>query len=338
MQDIQAIEPVSAPWAWTPGDLDQTDNWIIQLDDRALEDIGAALATVKARGIGLGDISRQDFPLPTMARSLAAAKSLLSEGPGLCLVRGLPSTEYDRDDLAIILWGIGTHIGEAVTQSYRGDLVGDVMDMSHTGDTRRSYRSPRPLHMHVDPVDVVALLCVRRAKTGGTSVLTSGITVHNTILAERPDLMPALYRGYHYRASEASSTGQRPTTPYRVPVFAKLDGRLTCNFNDSPVRRSIANDAIDNDAKALEALDYLCATTAREDLVFRQNLEPGDLQFLNNRAVMHGRTAFDDYEDLELKRLMLRLWLRMPEWPELADHMIWHSGDHGRSLGVAPGG
>jgi len=45
-------------------------------------------------------------------------------------------------------------------------------------------------------------------------------------------------------------------------------------------------------------------------------LEPGDLQFLNNRTVMHGRTAFEDFDEIDRKRLMLRIWLKMPDWPD----------------------
>jgi hypothetical protein len=259
-----------------------------------------------------------------MEPDLATVRSLLTDGPGIGLIRGIPVDRYGRDDLAISLWGIGAHLGAGVSQSYRGELVGDVMDMSHTGDIRRSYRSPRPLDLHVDPVDVVGLLCLRRAREGGMSLVTSGLAVHNAILAERPDLLAALYRGYHYRHSEADSTGEPPTTSYRVPVFGTVGDRLICNFNASPIRRSFAEDDIENDATALEAFERFRTTAARDDLTYRMMLEPGDLQFLNNRAVLHGRTEFADYPQIERKRHMLRLWLTMPDWPAVTDEMKWH--------------
>ncbi|MDX1484364.1 MAG: TauD/TfdA family dioxygenase, partial [Alphaproteobacteria bacterium] len=287
-----------------------------------LEDIAAALAGVKGRGLALTDIAAEDFPLPSMAGQLAAVKALLGDGPGVALLRGLPVDRYGRDDLGLILWGIGTHIGTAMEQSYRGDMIGEVMDMSHTGDARRAYRSPRPLHLHTDSVDVAGLLCLRRAKTGGTSLITSSLAVHNAILAERPDLMAALYRGYHYRRSEASSSGEAPTTPSRIPVFGRSGDRLACFFNSFSIARALAEDDTERDPLALEAFELFTRTAARDDLLYRTMLEPGDLQFLNNRTVMHGRTAFEDFAELERKRLMLRIWLKMPEWGEPPDGMI----------------
>jgi hypothetical protein len=204
--ESSSYEPVSAPWVWTPAEMAERDDWIFPLSAAALEDIDSALSDIKRRGLAMESITAADFPLPSYATDLADIKSSLVGGSGMSLVRGLPVDRYDLDDLRLILWGIGTHIGLGAPQSFRGDMIGDVMDMSHTGDIRRSYRSPRPLYLHVDPIDIVGLLCTRQAKEGGMSLLTSALALHNTILAERPDLMPALYHGYHYSSTEASST------------------------------------------------------------------------------------------------------------------------------------
>jgi len=324
MDSITEIDPVAEPWVWSADELAARDDWVVRLDANALDDIATAFDGAKQRNLSLEVITAGDFPLPSMAHELSAVKQLLAHGPGLCLVRGLPVERYERDDLALILWGIGTHLGTGVSQSYRGDMIGDVMDMSHTGDIRRSYRSPRPLNLHVDPVDVVGLLCLRRAKSGGTSLITSSFAVHNAILAERPDLLPALYRGYHYRHSEAASLGGPATTPHRVSVFGRGEERLICNFNASPIGRSLAEDEIENDATALEAFEMFKNTAARDDLLCRMMLEPGDLQFLNNRTVMHGRTSFEDFHEIDRKRFMLRLWLKMPDWSDLPDNMKLH--------------
>jgi len=331
MDSLAQVSPVSETWVWNAAALSARDDWVLQVGPDVAGEIDAALAGVKRRGLPMEGIAAGDFPLPAFASSLSQAGRLLADGPGICLIRGLRVERHDRDDLALVLWGIGAHLGAGQAQSYRGDIVGDVMDMSHTGDTRRSYRSPRPLNMHVDPVDVVGLLCLRRAKAGGTSLVSSGLAVHNAILAERPDLLPALYRGYHYRHSEADSIGEAPTTPHRVPVFGRVGDRLICNFNASPISRSFAEDDIENDATAQEAFEYFKTTAAREDLVVSMMLEPGDLQLLNNRVVLHGRAEFEDHAEIARKRLLLRLWLRMPGWPAMTPEMKWHSGErHGR--------
>ncbi|MDH3240085.1 MAG: TauD/TfdA family dioxygenase, partial [Alphaproteobacteria bacterium] len=311
MERTSRIEPVAGPSLWSAEELAARGDWIIRVDAAALDDIAAALDGVKRRRIALADISAEDFPLPSMAAQLSAIKALLSDGPGVALIRGLPVDQYDQSDLGLMLWGIGAHIGTGVVQSYRGDLIGEVMDMTHTGDARRAYRSPRPLDLHTDSADIAALLCLRRAKSGGMSLITSSYAVHDAMLAERPDLMPYLYRGYHYQRSEADSSGESPTTPHRIPVFAESGGRLACFFNANSIERAIEAGNVEVEPAAVEAFELFDATAGRDDLLFRQMLEPGDLQFLNNRIVMHGRTAFEDFDELPRKRLLLRVWLKM---------------------------
>ena len=219
MNTTVAPQPVSAPCVWLGDELAAREDWIIRLKDEALGEIEAALARIKDRGIALKDVTSHDFSLPSMAHELPEIERLLSKGPGLCLLRGVPVDRYSREDIEIILWGIGTHVGAAITQSYRGDVIGEVMDMTHTGDTRRAYRSPLPLSFHIDSVDVTALLSLRRAKQGGMSLVASSFAIHNAILAERPDLMPALYRGYHCEHSEANDSGEDALTP---PPYSRV--------------------------------------------------------------------------------------------------------------------
>ena len=307
---------------WSAEELTARDDWIFPLDADALDDIATALDGVKRRHLAIEDITARDFPLPSMAAQLPAIKEKLTDGPGVFLVRGLPVDRYERDDLTVILSGIGAHIGTTAAQSSSGDMIVDVMDMSHTGDVRRVYRSPRPQHLHTDSIDVTGLLCTRRAKTGGTSLLTSSLAVHNAILAERPDLLSALYRGYHHRRSGLGSTGEPPLSAHRIPVFGKRGENLVCYFNAIPIGRALEEDNTEDDPVALEAFEVFKTTAAEDGLLYQRMLEPGDLLFLNNRTVMHGRTAFEDFEEVDRKRLMLRGWLKMPDWPDPPENMI----------------
>jgi hypothetical protein len=62
-------------------------------------------------------------------------------------------------------------------------------------------------------------------------------------------------------------------------------------------------------------------------------MQPGDMQFLNNHAILHARTAFEDHTEEDLKRHLLRIWVAFPAGkrrtlaPELADrYRIVESG------------
>ena len=107
-------------------------------------------------------------------------------------------------------------------------------------------------------------------------------------------------------------------------MFGRRVGKLTCYFNDISIGRSLSEDDIENDVAALEAFEVFKTTAARDGLLYRTMLEPGDLQFLNNRTVMHGRTAFEDFDEVDRKRLMLRLWLKMSDWPDSPENMTLH--------------
>ncbi len=59
----------------------------------------------------------------------------------------------------------------------------------------------------------------------------------------------------------------------------------------------------------------------------------GDIQFLNNRMIVHGRTDYQDAPELENRRHLLRLWIQVPPpvWPAMPARQIFHT-EEGRRL------
>ena len=170
--------------------------------------------------------------------------------------------------------------------------------------------------MHMDPVDVAGLLCIREAKKGGASRIVSSLTVHNEILGERPDLMEILYRGYRQRRRDHRRKGGPKLTDYLCPVFANVDGDIVCNYLPRPILLTEQEGLVAFTPDEKEALAILDRTAARDDLRIEMDFQPGDIQFVNNRHIMHGRADYEDHEELEQRRLLLRLWLTIPSWPK----------------------
>ncbi|MFT5439097.1 MAG: hypothetical protein ACI9MJ_000958 [Alphaproteobacteria bacterium] len=329
--------PISAPWAWSSADIASSDDWIYWISPDVLAEINQAVEGVKQRGIAFETVTRDDFPLPGLEADCAAMRRKLHEGRGFCLIKGVPVDGYDDDTLSLIHWGIGAHLGLGVSQSYRGDKIGHVTDMTHTGDTRRAYRSPGGLMMHVDPVDVVGLFCLRKARAGGESLISSSLAIYNAILAERPDLLEVLNRGYRYHHAEKEGIlDGKQTTDHRVPVFGACDGRIVCKYVPFTISRGVADGVLTHSPEEAEAFAFIDEVASRPDIRYEMDLEVGDIQYLNNRLVLHGRHDYQDFERLEEKRHMLRLWLKMEEWPALPQAMISRPGyDEQRSLPVA---
>ncbi len=59
----------------------------------------------------------------------------------------------------------------------------------------------------------------------------------------------------------------------------------------------------------VEALDLFDSLADDPALHLRMELQPGDIQLVQNHTLLHDRTAFDDWPEPERKRHLLRLWL-----------------------------
>jgi Taurine catabolism dioxygenase TauD, TfdA family len=74
-------------------------------------------------------------------------------------------------------------------------------------------------------------------------------------------------------------------------------------------------------------------------LQFETRLEPGEACFLNNYTVMHARSEFEDWEEPDKKRLMLRLWLDVERkaWPVVKEIHIYENIDGRSGIDPQPG-
>ena len=305
---------VGGPAAWH-GDLDWRQAGLVVLDAVQRDVVEAAWRGV--READLPDITQSSFPLLGMEGFFADLRARLMDGPGFVLIRGLDRARYSSDDLARIYTGFGAHLGHVVPQSGNGELLGHVMNIADLVDEDvRGYRTNQAMNMHSDGFDVVGLLCLRDARVGGASRICSAIAVHDRMAATRPDLLAVLYEGMRIRrmARDAERGNGYQVTPRAVPLFAPDGGGVSACVHVGQVRDAAANGAFAMSDVQREALDVLCALTASPEFYLEMDILPGDMQFLNNRLVLHGRAQFEDWPELERRRHLLRLWLMMPQW------------------------
>jgi hypothetical protein len=178
----------------------------------------------------------------------------------------------------------------------------------------------------------VALLCVRQAKSGGVSKICSSAAVHNVFLERRPDLLEVLFQDFW--RSRLGEESDKPETVYPLPIFGVRDGRFTSHYSLTYIEAAELVPGVPKlTAPQREAIDMLMALA--EELSFEMTLEPGDIQFLNSHTTYHGRTPFEDDKATGHDRLLLRLWLSMPNSRALpAGHeVLWDSIDAGARRG-----
>lgn len=307
---------------WTATELSRRDDWVFRFSPATLREFDERLAQVKARGLKIEDIRAGDFPLESLADDLDALREEIATGRGFVVMRGLDPDRYAIEDLTRIYWAIGAHLGVAMTQSYLGDMIGDIRDVSDEEPDprkRRGYRSGGAQPVHTDSCDIVAMLSIRLAKEGGESVLASAHTVHNIMLDNAPGLLRAFYDGFMLRGTDtdAAARGRPALFADRVPGYKFEHDWLNCFFVRGYVERAVKAGDVKLSAVEQAAVETFTGVSNNQEVCLRMLLEPGDMQFVNNRTMLHGRAHFEDHPEKERRRHLLRLWLAVPEWPRL---------------------
>ncbi len=328
VEEVGRVYPVEGLCAWRPAELVDETRYSTVLAPADVEEIDQAVRAASAAGMRAEDLeSEQDFLLPRFGRLLRRLRSDLEDGLGFCVLRGLPVDRYDVEELRLLIMGLLRHVGTPMRQDTKGTLIEAVTDrgLSYDDHRVRGYMTRAELTPHCDSGDVVGLLCVRQARMGGASRIASGASIYNALAAKTPEILEILFRGFRHNIRGNGPPGDDDVTRHRVPVFCSRDGRISIRYNframmtaeqlpgveplSEPERRAIAR-------VAELALD--------PDLCLEIMLRPGDLQLLDNHAVLHTRTAFEDHPDPRARRLMLRIWVNLPDGRALDDDFADH--------------
>jgi hypothetical protein len=323
---MNGIVPVEGPGAWLGSQIDYRAEGMHLLSTDEIAEIDAALGHLLSLGdVDFPEITPATFPLPTLGGWLAGLGDELRFGRGFLLLRGLPRERYSSDDIARIYAGLGAHIGALLPQSYLGELLGNVLDVSDIERQARGYHAGGAQRMHTDTCDIVSLLCLRAAKSGGISRIVSAAAVHNRLLETRPDLAATLYGDYVFRRMDLDAEFGDGRLVKRVVIFSHATGEFSCNISGSYPHRAVqAGDAVMT-PQQVEALEEVARISSSSEFYLDMNIGEGDIQFLNNRILLHGRTGYEDWPEVARRRHLLRLWLRVPSWPALPENQGVHS-------------
>lgn len=306
--------PVAGPSVWYGRDLQARTDWMFNFSANELVELDAAVRACRAGGTPLADISPAHFPLPLLGPRLETILGELLEGRGFAMLRGFPVERYSREEQAIAYMGIGAHLGRPRSQNAKGHLLGHVKDlgMDITDPKVRYYQTSRKLEYHTDSVDIVGLLCLKTAKTGGESFIASSMTLYNEILRRRPDLVPALFEPYPTDRRGEVPEGMKPW--FDMPIYHQHAGYLSCIY----VRQYIESaQQLFPEARRLrreqcEAMDLMDELLNDPQIHLSMAFLPGDMQFLHNHQILHSRNDFENWPEPARHRHLLRLWLAPP--------------------------
>ena len=296
MIDLPPRQDRAAAW-YGPALARRPDAWTVHLKTGHIDEMEAAVQTAMAtHGEDIAAISSGTFPLPTLGPVLVSLRERLINGLGFALIRGLPIERFSRRQAATLFFGVGTHLGRARSQNAAGHILGHVRDAGKaaTDTDVRIYQTRERQTFHTDSADVVALLCLKQSKSGGESLLVSAETLYNVFLDRRPDLLPRLFDAIATDRRGEVPTGMKPY--FEIPVYSWFADRLTVMYQrqyiDSAQRFPAAPRLTPDHVAALDLFDELADDQALH-LIMR--LEPGDMQFVYNHALLHDRRGFEDW-------------------------------------------
>jgi alpha-ketoglutarate-dependent taurine dioxygenase len=304
----------SDPRSWTAATVDRMERWYHPLPTSLLAELQGVIAAAKADQ-PITDLRLSDKQLADWSEAAAPALADLEEGRGFVIIDRLPLNELSQREAVALYWLYGQLLGEPFAQNVQGTLLYDVRDTgqdvaSGARFSVTSYESS----FHTDNsfgdsvLDYVGLLCLKTAKSGGVSQNVSGLAAVELLRREHADVLETLLQPLHVDRRGGFNEGESPTV--LRPVIAWHGNELLLRYLRYWIEAGQEKVGQPLSAKQRGALDTFDEALKRPELQVNFSLEPGQMYFINNRWILHNRTAFVDYPDLEQRRHLVRLWLQ----------------------------
>jgi hypothetical protein len=296
---------------WTAAEVADEESWTERFTTDELAELDASLRHALARSDDVLELTKDDFPLPTVSARLKEIERELIDGRGFVRLRGIDRAAYSQAEMELLYWGIGTHLGLPWAQNKHGHVLGDVTDQSKAVNDRTARGNELggvALPFHCDGSDLVGLMCLANGINGGLSAVANSVVIHNRLVRERPDLAEVLYQPFPYDFRGEQAEGAKGY--YELPVFTEWEDRLFVRCIPPYIWASqFHDDAPRLTALQREALQVVVAMADDPANHVLMELLPGDIQFINNYHVLHGRTAYEDDAVGGKVRHLKRLWL-----------------------------
>ncbi len=293
--------------AWDKTLSDKREQFVVHLDSEIIQEL------IERRN-ELDSINKNDLPL-FKKKILNFRNERLLDGVGLFVIDGICMESFSVKEKTSIYTLTSKILGELIIQNIKQEKIVEIKDIGKSMKTGGRYHETKEGGSHhtdspqwKNVPDYLGLFCVHNAKKGGTNLFLSAYTIHNRILQERKDLLDIFYEKFYFDKRGEFKDGESPTV--FQPIFElknkKLFFRYLRNYIDAG--HDIQNQPLSQPQK--DALTYLDNLMHMEDITLKYDLKPGDMVFSDNHRVVHGRTSFEDYDDENLKRFMLRTWIK----------------------------
>jgi hypothetical protein len=258
---------------WTASSFPDGDDpeWLGCFSEAEVAALGGAADAVLAASASEGEIDMDAVGrvltetselAPLLARLRELCSDTLLKGRGFAVLRGLPVAAWGDAKSAAAFLLLCRAQGPLRQQNAAGHVLGHVIDLglASSDPSVRVYQTTERQTFHTDSCDVVGLLSLRAAVSGGTSSVVSAGAVFNALRASRPDLLRLLLQPLATDRRGEVPPGALPF--FSIPVFSWHAGQLSVIYQrqyiDSAQRFLEAPRLTPAHVEALDAFDALC--------------------------------------------------------------------------------
>ncbi|MEO0973258.1 MAG: TauD/TfdA family dioxygenase [Pseudomonadota bacterium] len=306
---IEALSRGPNRLRWTRADLEARHSWRMTLPD--------ALLDAASRRLQCPSALASEFARLGALRELASTlRENLLGGDGVVWLQSGGRLGHLAEPVQRALFeAIGRAMGHPI------DTYGTVYEVTDRGGAYQRQSIPvsqtcAATGFHTDSSqretlpDLVGLYCLEASRTGGDSLVCSGLLAHDRLATHDESLCRRLYRSYLRDVVTPGSRDDRPSLlANRIPVFATHEGPggLVVRYMRYWIERGHEKAQSPLAARDIAAFDALDKLLNDSELVVPLRLAPGDALWLNNRTVLHNRTEYRD--DPARTRRLLRMWV-----------------------------
>lgn len=320
------IKPIVSKVAWRSSDNISYSQWNGTFNQESINEIIFAVKQIKIQQSQANKLDENFYATLELPALRAICQHLVEElehGLGFFRLAGFPLEHLQNQDLETAFLLLGHVLGTPVSQTTEGEKVVHIQDKGYKlGEPMaRGINTRVALDFHTDSCDVPALLCVRKAESGGVSRIVSSVSIHNAILEKNEQLAKVLYEPYYWLRPDWFD--KKGDSFYPMPIFTSCQGYFSSRYLRLFIEYAQENPVVPRlTEQQIEALDAIDQLTKDPNYFMEIPFEQGDIYFVNDHVTYHMRTEYKDYNSPELKRDLLRLWLSVPNSRPLSPYYL----------------
>jgi hypothetical protein len=315
MVNRKQLDPLIGPGAWRADTIDPPASWYYPLPEEAWAALDEEVAPLRSQPRPVTDLTPSPRLRETCSPALRPVRSALEDGRGFAILDRVDPDRYGPLEAQAVYWLLGHMLGTPFAQNVQGTLLYDVRDTGQdvqygarfsVTNAESSFHTDNSFGDEV--LDYVGLLCLQPARSGGQSQVVSGLAVRNVLSQQHHEALATLYEPFHVDRRGGVRPGEAPTT--LAPVFAQYREGVLCRYLRYWIHAGHDRAGVPLTPAQSAALDALDQVASQPALRAEFALAPGQIYFINNRWILHNRTAFEDYLEPGRRRHLVRLWLR----------------------------